>query len=161
MPGGGGGGYENFPKSHPQYLGTKLQCSLPVQGFAVGNNSLLQRAMGGSYTCISSPGSLYLNWPQLPADMPCVQDRQRDDASWPKTWLWALCRHNSCTLIGSIMGVWWLNLRSKGIPVVHSSSPFQQFMVQLRVKNSFLLDQFFSLIATTLGPQCGRGVFDF
>ena len=25
---------------------------------------------------------LYLNWPQLPADMPCVQDRQRDDASW-------------------------------------------------------------------------------
>ena len=123
--GGGGGGYENFPKSHPQYLGTKLQCSLPVQGFAVGNNSLLQRAMGGSYTCISSPGSLYLNWPQLPADMPCVQDRQRDDASWPKTWLWALCRHNSCTLIGSIMGVWWLNLRSKGIPVVHSSSPFQ------------------------------------
>ena len=27
-------------------------------------------------------GSLYLNWPQLPADRPCVQDRQRDDASW-------------------------------------------------------------------------------
>ena len=26
--------------------------------------------------------SLYLNWPQLPADRPCVQDRQRDDASW-------------------------------------------------------------------------------
>ena len=26
--------------------------------------------------------SLYLNWPQLPADRPCVRDRQRDDASW-------------------------------------------------------------------------------
>ena len=34
---------------------------------------------GRSYTYISSPGSLYLNWPQLPGDRPCVQGRQRDD----------------------------------------------------------------------------------
>ena len=47
-------------------------------------------------------GSLYLNWPQLPADM-----------------------------------------------------------VELGVQYSSLFDQFFSLIAITLGPQCGRGVFDF
>ena len=40
-------------------------------------------------------GSLYLNWPQLPADRPCVQDRQRDDAWFNYVYNTALFLTNS------------------------------------------------------------------